>query len=185
MKQIFIMKKSRILVALLSSGILFLISFIPISYGNPVIIYSKPNFKALLLTLGLLIYLLLITIIIELGLLYLIFHKDIVDSRCSLKFIKSVIVVNLFTFPITQLVGLILSVLSIQIFLLILLSEVFPFSIEYTLYLRIFDAFYESQDFVNPIPKKKVSFSTIIANLTTMLLGIFIFLPQILSTAFG
>ncbi|MFX0030642.1 MAG: hypothetical protein ACFE8B_15625 [Candidatus Hermodarchaeota archaeon] len=146
--------------------------------------YDIYDYEALYFTVGFFFILLIFTILIELGVLYIYFRKYIIEGKCSLKFIKSVIVVNLFTFPMTQLISLLLSMLSIQIFLLLIITEIAPISIEYVLYLKIFNEFHASNNFFIPISKKKVTSSTLTANLITFSLGIFIFLPQIILTAF-
>ena len=111
--------KSRFFITFFFSCVIYLILFIPKGFGNPVGVFDEFNYEAISLTIGILINLLIFTILIELAILYISFRRYIVDSGCSQKFIKSVIVVNLFTFPMTQLIGLLLSALSIQIFLLL------------------------------------------------------------------
>jgi hypothetical protein len=84
----------------------------------------------------------------------------------------------------TQVISFLLSILSIQIVLLLFIVEIIPISIEYTLYIKIFDGLYESNDSLAPIPRKRVTSSTLIANLITFLLGILVFLPQIILISF-
>lgn len=182
--------KSRIFKIIVISWIFCILLYIPLVYGNPVGVYSFTNSEGIAFTIGLLINLLIFTILIELGILYIYYRTYIIEGRCSLKFIKVVVVVNLFTFPMTQIIGLLLSTwlirlsLSLPIVLLLLNTEIFPISIEYVLYLKIFDEFHASNDFITPVPKNKIISSTIIANSITFSLGILVFLPQILSKAF-
>jgi len=176
--------KSRFFITFFFSCVIYLILFIPKGFGNPVGVFDEFNYEAISLTIGILINLLIFTILIELAILYISFRRYIVDSGCSQKFIKSVIVVNLFTFPMTQLIGLLLSALSIQIFLLLIIAEVIPISIEYVLYLKFFGEFHASNDLFDVVPKKRVTYSTLIANSITFSLGIFVFLPRIILLAF-
>ena len=176
--------KSRIFIILFFSWLACLFITIPVAIANPIDPFALFNTQAIAITIGILIFLLIFTILIESGLLYFSFRKDFQESKFISKFFKSIVVVNLFTFPLTQLVGLLLSVMSIQIFLLLIFSEIIPISIEYLLYIRIFDEFHKSNYVLSPISRKKISISTITANLITFSLGIFIFLPSIISQAF-
>lgn len=114
------------------------------------------------------------------------------------KFYKSVFAVNLFTFPLTQVIAFILFQFDIFIRALIytdnyiiiyslnyiltsfFLIEPFPIILECLLYLKIFKTFNRTDYFKNQVEKKTIIISTITANIITYLIGIGIFLNPLL-----
>ena len=110
------------------------------------------------------------------------------------KFYKSVFSINLFTFPLTQVIAFILFQFNIfsraltyidnyiiiyslnYILVSFILIEPVPIFLECLLYLKIFKKFNKTNYFQNRVEKKTIILFTITANLVTYLIGIGIFL---------
>jgi len=161
------MKVKRAIFYLLLS-LVSIISIIPRSLANPVAIGPDPLYFQYLFLIF------FITLIIEYVIISLFLTKNIISP---LKLFKSVFVVNLFTFPVTQIIALNFLIFLPSAFGLQFTAEVFPLIAETTLYLYIYKIADRENELINPIPRKKTIVSTITANLTTFSLGLLILIP--------
>ncbi len=162
--------QNKFLSILLFLTVLFTI--IPISYADPVFVHWTGD-EILPLILFFSFLMLNFTIAVELG-TFLLFFKNKIEDRPN--FFKAVISVNLITFPITQILALfVFSHLSylINIWNYILI-ELFPITLEYLLYLRLF-----KEVLLGEIRNNMTFISTITANLLTFIIGTFLFIQLI------
>jgi len=98
-----------------------------------------------------------------------------------LKLFKSVFVVNLFTFPVTQLIALTILFNFPFVFEAHLTAEFFPLIFETLLYFKINKILNRNGDLSDPIPRKKTIVYTITANLITFSIGLLLLIPFTMS----
>ncbi len=157
-------KVKRALICLLLSFISIL-SIIPKSLANPVVIGPGP------IDLAYLFVIFFINLIIEYVIIFLFLTKHI---HFPLKLFQSVFLVNLFTFPVTQIIALNIMVYFPFAFGLHFTAELFPLIVETFLYLTINKIADRNSELKKPIPTKKTVFYTITANLITFSIGLMV-----------
>ena len=145
-----------------------IISIIPRSLANPIAIGPDPLYFLYLF------FIFFMTLIIEYVIILLFLTKYIISPS---NLFKSVFLVNLFTFPVTQLIALNILIFLPSAFGLHFTAEVFPLIAETTLYLNINKIADRKNELINPIPRKKTIVYTITANLITFSLGLLILIP--------
>ncbi|MFW9829797.1 MAG: hypothetical protein ACFFEY_19675 [Candidatus Thorarchaeota archaeon] len=173
------MKKKSIFLSI----IIFLIVIIPSIYANPITpIYESRNAVIYIITsVGLLIT----SVSIELVIIMLFIRKNRLHQNFNI-FYKSILVVNLITFLITQIVAfltLMFSPSNIYLYILIyILIEFIPISIESFIYIRVYNFLNQNHSFRIPIDRKKIILSTFTANMATFLFGalLFFYFPPII-----
>jgi len=162
-------KVKRAIICLLLS-FFSLVSIIPKSLANPVGIGPDiPDIQYLFLIFFL-------NLIIEYVIIFLFLTKHI---HFPSKLFQSVFLVNLFTFPVTQIIALNILVFFPSAFGLHFIAELFPLIVEPFLYISINKIADRNNELKKPIPARKTVFYTITANLITFSIGLMILITII------
>lgn len=129
-----------------------------------------------------LIFLFIATISIEVFII-LIFLRENRVVRTSRTFYKTVFAINLFSFPMTQLLAYIIldNLMTGNYIFLSILIEIFPITLECVLYLKFFKDSNKILYFDHPVRNKAIIQSTITANLASFAFGLFPFMGFIIS----
>ena len=153
---------------------MLLLSLIPLVGADPIPI--GPDTHDLLYLLVILPNLLIITIIIEFVVIYVFLRNHGIEY---LKLTKPVIVVNCLSFPITQIIVISFMNQYSTINGFIFLVELFPFTLECFLYLKIFKYYNQLEYFELPVSAKKTVITSITANSITFSIGLLVSLTQL------
>jgi len=166
------LQKTKVKEAIICFLLLFIstVLIVPISLANPVYVMPSPELPYAIL----LIVIFFINIVIEYIVIFLFLSHNILNP---LKLFKSVFVVNLFTFPVTQLMALSISLFFPFVFGLHFVAELFPLISETILYLKINQILDRNGELDYPITRKKTITYTITANLITFLIGLIFLIP--------
>lgn len=156
----------KVIISVLLSFISFVL-IIPNSLANPIPI--GPDFPYF----GVLICLFLINLSIEYFVIFKFISKYVLYRPII---IKSVFLVNLFTFPITQFIALIILLVYPFAVGLHFTAELFPLVVETILFLKINKIKYHTGELRIPIPRTRTIAYTITANLITFSLGLVFFM---------
>lgn len=140
--------------------LLITIIICPLAKGNPVII--ELNYDHLI-TPGLYLLMFVLTINVEFLIIYN-FLKRHIDKWSSLS--KPILAANLFTFPSTQLLAIFFFSLFPFNFWNGLLIELFPITMESLLFIILY------QNLQISVSNKTIVFSTIVANISSFILGL-------------
>lgn len=131
-----------------------------------------------LIMFGYLNLLFIITLLIEINIIkYLLKNYDLNDH--VKEFYKSITLVNLLTFPTTQITIFIIFQTALgnldaaNIIFLSILIEFFPITLEYILYLKIYQRLNRIPCFGHPVSNISIFKSTITANFTSFAIGLF------------
>jgi hypothetical protein len=134
-----------------------------------------PTLGGLWYTLIILPILLISTIFIEFGIIYLFIKNYMINT---IKLLKIVFTVNFFTFPITQLFALFLLFMFPNINYFYLIAEILPISLEIGLFLKIYHKFIALEYLQGNISLNRKFFSVFTANLVNCLFGVVLSLLQ-------
>jgi hypothetical protein len=156
---------------LLMFFLLLLLLILSINYSLPYEIDSNDLFYLL----KILPIILISTIIIEFVVMYVFLRNHGIEH---LQLIKPVIAVNFLSFPITQIIVIFFMDHYSTVNGFILLVELFPITLEYFLYLKIFKYYSQLKYFEFPVSVKKTFLTSITANSITFTVGLLIFLSQ-------
>ena len=128
-----------------------------------------------------LIFVFIMTLFVELFIIKAFLRKNILNS---FKLYKTVFVVNLLTFPPTQVIAfLIFRGLPPQVSFFIfyyVLVELIPISLECLLFLLFYKKMFKLNYFQSPVKVKTILMSTIIANFTTFIIGYYLLVGRFL-----
>jgi hypothetical protein len=131
-----------------------------------------------LIMFGYLNLLFIITLVIEINVIKFIL-KDNELNEHSKEFYKSITLVNLLTFPTTQIIAFIIyqTVLGnldvANIIFISILIEMFPITLECLLYLKIYKRLNRILCFKHPVNNTSILKSTITANFASFAIGLF------------
>jgi len=156
---------------------ILIILCITIPLGNArILVYHDTSLRDII---GILPIILIITIILEFSMFFVSLHILIKTGTLNrAELFKSVAIVNLFTFPITQFLAILIAILLAPYYILFyFLIELVPIFIEFALFLYIFNKLSGGIEIRNLISSKKIFVYTLTANLITFLVGLLLFLP--------
>lgn len=169
-------KNLRLLIAIISG---FLIILIPRGRANPVPAPISPYNPFLMFFY--LNFLLLFTLGIEI-IIIRAFLKQYKFTENVKPFYTSIVFVNLLTFPMTQIIAfaifqtVLLNLDISYMFLISIIIEIFPITLECVLYLKIYKRLNRISCFLLPVNNAAIIKSTITANLASFALGALTFL---------
>ena len=166
------LRKSPILLSLFI--IVFLILFPNEVFANPVPFPSADNSNTYSAIFTFFVVF-LITIVVELVVFHLFLRKNMINYSLLN---KSIIAINAFTFPITQLMAIFFLIQSIFLIGQVLMIELIPITLECLFFLKIFNILSKNDQILRyKISEKKIILTTIFANISTFFGGILMQLP--------
>ncbi len=127
-----------------------------------------------------LVFMFIITFCIEVSIIGFFLRKNIIKG---IKFVLSVFVVNLITFPLIQVIASLVYTHSDNLFIILFwycAIEFIPVSLESLIFIKIYGELNQSSYFRVPVNIKKTITSTVTANLVTFMIGAFLIIPQII-----
>ena len=159
-------RRKRVIIIVLLPFLSFLL-IIPNSIANPIPVGPDLSYS------GILFLIFFVNLIVE----YFVISIFLANYRpYRLKMFKPVFTVNLFTFPITQFIALLIFLSYPFAIGLHFTAEFFPLMVETILYLKINEIKYRNGEIKFPIPIKRTICYTITANLITFSLGFLVFM---------
>ena len=165
--------KSKYFIFNLLIFLMLLLSLIPLVSANPILI--GPSLNDLFYLLVSLPIIFLFTFIIELVVIYAFLRNHGIEQ---FQLTRPVIVINILSFPITQIIAVFFMDQFPHTIGFIFLVELFPITLECFLYLKIFKYYNQLKYFEFPVSAKKSFLTSITANLITFTIGILIFPPH-------